>query len=66
MERGISHDWTEESPEAKARWFQSLTVAERLDVFCELAELALTANPGLLEAKHAEPIPGRVQVIERS
>lgn len=66
MKPGISHDWADESPEAKARWFQSLTVKERLDIFCELAELALQANPKLLDAKRAEPVPGRVQVLERS
>ncbi|MFW6164012.1 MAG: hypothetical protein ACODAJ_14695 [Planctomycetota bacterium] len=66
MKRGISHDWAEETPEAKARWFQSLTVQERLDIFCELAELVLQANPKLMDAKRAEPVPGRVQVLERS
>ena len=65
MELSISHGWSEETPEAKARWFQSLTVNERLGIFCELAELALHANPKLLDAKHAEPVPGRVQVLER-
>lgn len=64
MKPTISHDWSEETPEAKAKWFQSLSVAERLDIFCELAELALEANPRLLEAKHAESIQGRVQVLE--
>ena len=65
MEPSISHDRAAESPEAKARWFQSLTVGERLDIFCELAEIALAANPSLLDAKDARPIPGRVQVLER-
>jgi hypothetical protein len=28
---GISHDWNDEILEAKARWFQSLTLQERMD-----------------------------------
>jgi len=65
MKLSILRGWSAESPEAKARWFQSLTINERLDIFCELAELVLAANPKLLDAKHAEPIPGRVQVLTR-
>ena len=62
--RGISHNWDDESPEAKARWFQSLTVEERMQLLCEFTDLALSLNPSLLkEKKHAEPAPGRVQVI---
>ena len=62
--RGISHDWDDESLEAKARWFQSLTIEERMELLCEFTDLALSVNPSLLkEKKHAEPAPGRVQVI---
>lgn len=60
----VSHDWTDESPEAKARWFQSLTMEERIQVFCDMMELVLALNPNLMEQKSAEPIPGRVQVLE--
>lgn len=64
MKPSISTSWSEETPEAKARWFQSLTVDERLAIFCELAEMVLSANPKLLDAKDAGPVPGRVQVLE--
>jgi hypothetical protein len=30
----VWHDLSEETPEAKARWFQSLTVAERMEYLC--------------------------------
>ena len=33
-------------------------------IFCEMGELILAANPRIMDAKHAEPIPGRVQVLE--
>lgn len=65
MKPSISRGWSEETPEAKARWFQSLTVNERLAIFCELSEMVIHANPKLLDAKHVEPVPGRIQVLER-
>ena len=32
MNEAISHDRQEETPEAKARWFQSLLLSERMDM----------------------------------
>lgn len=62
----VSHDWKDESIEAKALWFQSLTIEERMDLFCELTEMALSLNPSLMEKKNAKPTPGRIQVISRT
>jgi hypothetical protein len=59
----VSHDRAEETPEAKARWFRSLSMAERMQVLCDLTDLALSVNPDLMEKKRAEPSPGRIQVI---
>jgi hypothetical protein len=59
----ISHDRGEETMEAKARWFQSLTLAERMDMLCAFTDLALSANPTLQERKHAQPVAGRIQVL---
>jgi hypothetical protein len=61
----VSHDRTEETPEAKARWFQSLPVSDRMDMLCFYTDLALTVNPGLLDHKHAQPLAGRIQVISK-
>jgi hypothetical protein len=47
MEPGISHDWKEESMEAKVRWFQSLTMEERMEAFCAFTDLMLALNPRL-------------------
>ena len=65
MDRFISHDRASESAEAKARWFQSLTLAERMDYLCEVTNLALNARPDLAEKKDARPAEGRVRVIRR-
>ena len=59
----VSHDRRDESPEAKARWFQSLSMAERMDLLCAYTDLALSVNPALQECKHAQPVAGRIQVI---
>jgi hypothetical protein len=50
----VSHHREEETPEAKARWFQSLTVPERLELFEEVTELALEQNPELIRESDAE------------
>ena len=60
----ISHDWQEETLEAKARWFQSLSPPERFDVFCEFTDLILESNPSVIDFKDATPIAGRVRVLE--
>jgi hypothetical protein len=62
-DRSVSHDWAEETPEAKARWFRSLRMADRMQILCDLTDLALSVNPSLSEKKRAQPTPGRIQVI---
>ncbi|MGE5346954.1 MAG: hypothetical protein ACM3JH_13455 [Acidithiobacillales bacterium] len=60
---GVSHDREDESPEAKALWFQSLTVQERLELFDELTELALELNPELVNGSDAETPSQRLRVL---
>ncbi|MFW6158612.1 MAG: hypothetical protein ACOC8E_04570 [Planctomycetota bacterium] len=64
MKNSISHDRADETPEAKARWFRSLTVTERLDVFFAFADLALGIRPDLPEKKRVRRTQGRVQILE--
>jgi hypothetical protein len=59
----ISHDRREESPEAKARWFQSLSVEERMDYLVVITELALSANPDLAKKKELPTAEGPVLVL---
>ena len=66
MIESVSHDRHDESFEAKARWFQSLSMDERMQVFCELTDLLLENNPDLIRAKDAQPIPGRVRVLSET
>lgn len=62
----ISHDRQEESLDAKARWFQSLTLTERMDMLCSFTELMLAANPKIVEKKDAKPVKGRIRVLSAS
>jgi hypothetical protein len=62
-DQSVSQDWAEETPEAKARWFRSLRMADRMQLLCELTDLALSVNPSLPEKNRAESTSGRIQVL---
>ncbi len=62
----VSHDRREETPEAKARWFMSLSISDRMDLLCEFTDIALSINPQLPELKNAQPSAKRIQVISRA
>jgi len=65
-DKSISHNFQEETIEAKARWFQSLSLHERMDVLCFFTDLILSNNPNILEQKDAKPIEGRVRVLSKT
>lgn len=62
-DKGISHDRSEESPAAKARWFRTLSEEERLAYFNEITEIALQNNPDLPNKKSARSITGRISIL---
>jgi hypothetical protein len=66
MEVLISHDRREETPEAKARWFRSLSIEERMDMLCAFTDLILTVNPKIVESKDAQQIKGRVHILSKT
>ena len=63
MRQAVLHNRQQETIEAKTRWFRSLSVTERMDIFCSITDLALSANPKLKDRVHAQPTTGRVQVL---
>ena len=65
VDKAISHDRQEETLEAKARWFQSLSLSERMDLLCFFTDLILSNNPEVVEQKDAQPIAGRVRVLSK-
>ena len=66
IDKTISHDFQEETIEAKARWFQSLTIQERMDLLCFFTDLILSNNPKIVDQKDAKPIAGRVLVLSKT
>ena len=66
MEPSISNDRSEETPEAKARWFQSLSLEERMDMLCAFTDFILAVNPGIVEAKDAQQAQRRIRVLSKT
>jgi len=65
MEPGISHDWADETPEAKAAWFRSLTLEERMEFLCAITDLILVNNPTIMDQRDARPTQGSIRVVSR-
>ena len=66
MIQSVSHSRDAETPEAKARWFQSLILEERADLLCEFTDMVLEINPKIMEQKNAQPVKGRVLVLPKA
>lgn len=65
MKKNIIHSYSAETTEAKALWFQSLSIEDRMELLCSFTELIIQNNPGILETKHTEPVAGRIQVLSK-
>jgi hypothetical protein len=63
MELTISHDRQQETPEAKVRWFRSLSLSERMEYLCSITDLIVENKPQVLRKKYAQPASGRVRVL---
>jgi hypothetical protein len=61
----VSHDRRDESLAAKARWFQSLVLEERMDVFVAFTNLILENNPDVVKQKYVRPASERIRVISK-
>ncbi len=67
MSKTISHDRSEETPEAKAFWFQSLPLSERMDMLCYFTDLILNCNPKIMDQKkNDQSASGRIRVISKT
>ena len=65
MKPFVSHDRADETPEAKARWFQSLSLEERMELLCAYTDLALSVNPNLPDRRDARSTTGRIRILSR-
>ncbi len=62
----VSHKFAEESQEAKARWFQSLTLQERMEMLCAFTDLILGVNLRIVEQqRNAKPVAGRILILSK-
>lgn len=66
MDLSITHGRSEESIEAKTRWFKSLSLPERMEIMCAVIDLALETNPDIAEFKDAEQASGRIRIISET
>jgi hypothetical protein len=65
MVGAVSHDFRDERLEAKIRWFQSLSLEERMDLFVAFTNLILENNPDIVKQKYVRPASERVRVISK-
>ena len=65
MKKEISHSRSDETIEAKTRWFRSLPLSERMEILCSFTDLALEANPKLPDVKDAEQIKRGIRIVSR-
>jgi len=63
MKTGISTSRDAETPEAKARWFQSLSLEERMELLCAFTDLILENRPPATEECDAQTATGRALVL---
>ncbi len=63
MVKSSSHNRDLESDREKAKWFQSLSLEERMDYLCMMTDLILENNPQIAEAEDAQPPAKRVRIL---
>ncbi len=66
MEKTVTHGRQDETMEAKARWFQSLTLNERMELLCSFTDMILSVNPHIVDNKDAQPVTGRILVLSKA
>ena len=66
MVETVSHDFKDEEMEAKVKWFQSLTLEERMSVFVSFTRLILQNNPDIVKRKYVRPASERISVIPKA
>ena len=65
MNQSISHSFADESIDAKAKWFRSLSLEERMNMLVEFTNLILENNPEIAKKKHVRPASDRIRVLSK-
>jgi hypothetical protein len=66
VKKEISHSRSDETIEAKTRWFRSLPLCERMEILCSFTDLALEANPKLPDVKDAEQVKRGIRIVSKA
>jgi hypothetical protein len=66
MKKQVTHDRQEEAIEAKARWFQSLSIKERAELLNSYTDMILEINPKIVEQKGAQSAKGRICIVSKA
>ena len=62
--RGVFSGREQESPEAKVRWFRTLTDEERFAYACEMADFILENQPDLARRRPVNTVTGHYKILE--
>jgi hypothetical protein len=65
MRESISHNFADESIDAKAKWFRTLSLEERMNMFVAFTNLILENNPEIAKKKHVRPASNRIRVLSK-
>lgn len=65
MRGSVSHSFADEGIDAKAKWFKSLSIEERMKVFVAFTNLILENNPEIAKKKHDRPASARIRVLSK-
>lgn len=63
MTLSVSHSREQETAKGKARWFQSLSLTERMDYLCFITDLILENNPDVILKKNAQSTSDGICVL---
>jgi hypothetical protein len=66
MVPNISHDRKDESIEEKTLWFRSLSLSERMDIFCSFSEMILSINPNIQDKEIAQSPSRRIRILSKA
>lgn len=62
----ISHSFSEETPQGKAKWFQSLSIEERMEMLCTFTEFILAINPTIADCRDVESTSTSIRVLTKT
>jgi hypothetical protein len=63
MKESVSHSFADESIDAKAKWFRTLSIEERMAVFVAFTNLILENNPSIVNRKGVRPALKDVRIF---